>query len=248
MFSPMGKAPACGMWSTDYIIAFVVVCILIVVGLALSRKMSHRGVKIVIICMAIFASATEIGKIIFVWATRGLEKVEAPLHFCSLFIFATILACINIKVLKETGLSFLFFGGIVGGAAFLCYPSSCIPYYPIYHFMCLRTMLFHGSMIYTGILIMMRGYYVPNIKNFLNYIVMLLIVCVAAYTTNVLTGADYMHISKPLGIEISKTVYNAVPKLYPFIVMFIQVLVPFWASYTVYFTVKKIKQKIGAKA
>lgn len=249
MFSPRDKATACGMWSTDYIIALIAVCVLIVTGLILSRKMSHKGVKIVIVCMAIFASVTEVMKMIFVGVTYGIKEVEfVPMYFCSLFIYATILACTNVKILKTTGLSFLFFGGIIGAVAFFAYPSSCIPNYPIYHFMCLRTMLYHGSMIYTGILIVMRGYYVPNIKHFWNYFVALLIICLAAYTTNMITGSDFMYISKPLAFNISQVVFEAVPSLYPFIIMILEIMIPFFASFLIYGAVKRIKQKINNKA
>lgn len=252
MFSSANKQTACGMWSPTYIIALTIVITLIVVGLIFSSKMSSKGVHIVLIVMALFSGLTEIGKMIFVGVTYGIKEVEfLPLYFCSLFIYSTIFACFKNKILQTTGLSFLFFGGIIGATAFFIYPNACIPNYPIYHYMCLRTMLFHGSMIYTGILIVITGYYKPNIKHFINYVIALAIVCILAYIINVTTGSDLMYISKPLPFSLSKTVYNAVPQLYPFIIMILETVVPFFASYFIYclitFIIKKSTNKVEGK-
>lgn len=248
MFSPANKATACKMWSPTYIVALVVVLLMVIIGLVFSRKMKEKHVRLVLIIMAIFGISTEIIKMIFVGVTYGIEKVEfLPLYFCSLFMYSTVLAATKVKVLKNTGLSFLFFGGIIGATAFFIYPSACIPNYPIYHFMCLRTMLFHGSMIYAGILIVITGFYKPKLKHFLNYFVALIIVCLLAYIINLTTGSDLMYLSKPLDFEISKVVYNKVPNLYPFIVMILEITVPFFTSYLIYYLISLIITKINFK-
>lgn len=248
MFGIRDKATACGMWSPTYIIALLIVILLIGVSLFFSRKMSHRGVKKVIVGMAIFSTLTEVMKIIFIWYRYGLKDVEfLPLYFCSLFIFNTILSCFKNEKLKNTGLSFLFFGGIAGATAFFIYPSAGIPNYPIYHFMCLRTMTFHGAMIYTGVLIVMRKYYRPDIRHFVNYLVELVIIGVLAMIMNKLNGTNLMYISKPINIPIVKAVFNAVPHLYPFLALLLQILAPFWATYGVYRLIEFIKTKSAKK-
>ena len=244
MFGPMNKDIACGMWSPTYIIALAIVMILIIKGLSLSSKMSNESVRKILIFDAIFSSVTEIIKMIFIGITYGIKEVEfVPLYFCSLFIYMSFFSLSKNEKIKNTGLSFLFYGGIVGAACFFIYPSACIPNYPIYHFMCLRTLIYHGLMIYTGILIVKAGYYVPNKKHFRNYIISLGIICIFAYIFNVFFGYDYMYISKPIDIPISKMVYEWNPYLYPFIAMIVEVLVPFMVKSFIYDFIKYINKK-----
>lgn len=245
MFSPRDKETACGMWSLTYIIALAIVVSAIVIGLILSRKMSQKSVKRVILIMAIWTITTEVIKAIFTWKTYGIEDVDfIPLYFCSLFMYCTVFSVVPNSTLNRCGLSFLFFGGIIGATAFFIYPNACIPNYPIYHFMCLRTMLFHGSMIYTGLLIIITKYYEPRLSDFKYYFIELIIICLLAYIMNISFDKDLMYIQKPLDFAISQNVYNAVPKLYPFIIMILEIVVPFFFSYFMYTIICKIRLKI----
>lgn len=249
MFTPANKATACGMWSTTYIIALIIVFGLIGLCLYLSRNMSEKAIYKTILIISIVALISEFGKMLFVGLTYGIEKVEfIPLYFCSLFMYSGILASFSkVEWLKTTGLSFLGMGGIIGSLAFFVYPSACIPNYPIYHYMCLRTMLYHGSMIYVGVLILMKGYYKPKAKDFINYFVALIIVGLMAYVINITTGSDLMYISKPLNFELSKIVFNFCPSVYPFILLILQIIVPFWCSYGVYKLILLITTKTKEK-
>lgn len=248
MFSARDKSTACGMWSTTYIIALAIVICVIVVGLILSRKMSHKAVRRTIICFAIFGVVTEICKMIFVGVTYGVDEVEfVPLYFCSLFIYCTIMSLFKNETIKNTGLSFLFFGGIAGAISFFAYPSACIPNYPIYHFMCLRTMIFHGSMIYIGILIVMTKYYTPTLKHFLNFAVLISIVSILAIIMNSIQGTNLMYISKPLKIDIVKDIYAFSPHLYALLVVLLQIVVPYWTTAAIYYIIINVVKNFRTK-
>ena len=185
---------------------------------------------------------------IFVGVTYGIDEVEfIPLYFCSLFMYSTVFAALKCEALKNTGLSFLFFGGIIGASAFFLHPSACIPNYPIYHFMCLRTMIFHGLMIYVGITIVRSGYYVPNIKHFKNYLIALSLVGIGAYVHNSLLNTNLMYISKPLDIEISQVIYDLAPGIYPLLFMVAQIFVPFFISYGIWLLYKYVDNKVNGK-
>ncbi len=242
MFGPKNPEIACGMWSLTYIIALIVVITFIVGGLYLSRKMTHKGVRNVLIFDAVFASTTEIIKMIFIGVNYGIKKVEfVPLYFCSLFIYMSFFAISKNETIKKTGLAFLFYGGIVGALCFFIYPSACIPNYPIYHFMCIRTLMYHGLMIYTGILIVMRGYYNPCKEDIKKYVISLTIISLLAYICNNLFGYDYMYISKPMGLYISQVIYDFNPYLYPFLAMIVEVSLPVIVTSLAYKLIKKIK-------
>ena len=246
MFSPKDKATACGMYSLTYFVALFVTLSLVVLSLYLSRRASQRTVRRIIAFLAAFSIGTEIVKMVFTGVTYGIEDVEfTPLYFCSLFMYATPMALLPYKRISDTGLAFLFFGGIVGAVAFFCYPSACIPNYPIYHFMCIRTMLYHGSMIYIGLLIVIRGYFKPSLSHFANYFIIISTVGALAYLLNTYAGMgyDYMYISKPLDIAIVKAFYSLCPAIYPFVAILIQATIPFVISYCSYNLVMRILKK-----
>ena len=249
MFAPANPQTACGMWSLTYIFALVAVLGMVALGLVASRKMGEKTIFKTILIITIVAWLSEFGKMLFVGVTYGVDRIEwVPLYFCSLFMYSGILASITkVQWLKTTGLSFLSMGGIIGALAFFVYPSACIPNYPIYHYMCLRTMLYHGSMIYVGLLVLIKGYYKPKAKDFLNYFVALFVVGILAYVINTLTGSDLMYISKPLAFKISQMAYNFCPQAYPFVLLILQIVVPFWVSFAIYqlmqLIIKKTKKK-----
>lgn len=210
-------------------LALAVTLALVAIGLWRSGKMGEKAVRRVLIAAAIFSISTEIIKMIFVGVTYGIEDVEwTPLYFCSCYMYALVMALCKRETLRTTGLAFLFYGGIIGAAAFFAYPSACIPRYPIWHFMCLRTMLYHGSMLYVGILIVMRGFYRPDARHFKYFAAMIGIIGVLAYNLNGLLGENFMYISKPLNIPLFKTIYAAVPGIYPFLGILLQMTGPFW--------------------
>ena len=210
MFSPADKSTACGMWSTTYIFALVTTLSLVALGLACCRNIKQKGVRRVLVAAAIFSISTEIVKMIFVGLTYGIKKVEwTPLYFCSCYMYALVMALGRNRRLRDTGLAFLFYGGIVGALAFFAYPSACIPRYPIYHFMCLRTMLYHGSMLFVGLLIVMRGVYTPTAAHFQHFAAMIGWIGLAAYgisanTVHYLVLLCYLPYSINLAYELNK--------------------------------------------
>ena len=248
MFSPADKSTACGMWSPTYIVALLITLALIAVALYFTRNISKKTVRYILIGSSIFTISTEIVKMIFVGVTYGIDRVEfIPLYFCSLFMYSSVLATLKCDVLRTAGLSFLFFGGIIGASAFFMYPDACIPNYPIYHFMCLRTMMFHGLMIFVGITVTRSGYYKPDIKHLKHFAIALSIVGVGAYIHNKLLETNLMYISEPLDIELSKIVYNLMPEIYPLIFMILQIFVPFFVSYGGWMLVQFITNKKASK-
>lgn len=244
MFTPADKATACGMWSPTYFLALAITLSLVALGLFFSRRMTKQGVRTALFAAAVFSISTEIIKMLFIGLTYGLSKVEwIPLYFCSCYMYALVMALNKRRKLHEMGLSFLFYGSIVGALAFFAYPSACIPRYPIYHFMCLRTMLYHGSMIYVGMLIVLRGAYTPNAAHFRHFCKMMGTIGLAAYAINLLTGENYMYISKPLDIPVVETIYRAIPNLYPFLGILVQIFLPFWAMEGIYRLIHRVAKR-----
>ena len=243
-FNPRNEAKALGMYSPAYLAAVFVCMVGTVLALVFSRKMRKETVRKIVIGIGIFLWITEFGKMLFVGLTYGLKEVEFfPLYFCSMFMYASVLTCFKNKSLQTTANAFIFFGGIVGAVTFFCFPTAVIPYYPLFHYMTVRTLVYHSLMIYTGVLIVITGYYKPQLKHFKEYAIFLWITFSLAFIFNRIQGTNLMYISKPLDIEIVKTIYAAIPRLYPFIVAIIQLVVPFFLSYGVYRLVLHLQEK-----
>lgn len=243
-FSPKDKASAVGMYSITYFIMLFISIVLIVVGLLLSRKMNHKQVKTANNAVCIFMWVTEIIKMIFYGLTYGFDSVEFfPLYYCSMFMYALIMINFKNEKIKNAAMSYMSFGGVLGAIFFFCYPSSVIPNYHAFHFMSIRTMLFHASMIYIGLLNLVTHFYIPKHKHFINYSIFFLVVFILAYVNNLITGDNLMYISKPLPIKIVKDLYNAIPNLYPFIAGFLNLIVPYGLSYGIYLLINKFLNK-----
>lgn len=247
-FSPRDKSTALGMHTPLYFFTLAVFMIITIVCIIASRKMSHKVVKRTILIVGVFLWITEFIKMIFTGVTYGIEDVEPiPLYFCSMFMYASVLNFFKNEYLKNAGLSFMFFGGILGAVAFFCYPSAVVPNYHLFHFMTLRTFIYHSLMIYVGILIVITGYYKPNIKHFKEYSVFMGITFILAYIINNIEGINLMYISEPLEISLSEKVYEFVPNLYPFIFGILQLVVPFFVTYGVYKLIEFILYRKNSK-
>ncbi len=234
-FAPRDKETALGMYSPLYFITLSICIVITIICLFLSRNLKHKTVNKTINIIGVFLWISEFIKMIFVGVTYGIDEVEfLPLYFCSMFMYACILQNFKNNHLKIAGLSFMFYGGIVGAIAFFCYPNACIPNYPLFHYMTLRTFIYHSIMIYVGILIVITRYYSPNLKHFKNYGIFLGITFILAYIMNIIYETDLMYISKPLNIEFVKNIYQLIPQLYPFVVALIQLVVPFGVTALVY--------------
>ena len=231
-FAPRNPDTALGMYSVGYFITLGIVLVLITLLLYISKKCDHKKVKRIIFTIGIILWITEFIKMLFTGITYGINDVEwIPLYFCSMGMYACILIMFKNEYLQKAGLSFMFFGGIIGAIAFFCYPDACIPNYPLFHFMTLRTFFYHGVMIYLGLLIVITGFYKPSIKDFKYYAVFFIIVFVLAYIINRIDGCNLMYISYPLNLSLSQILFKRLGILYPFIFGIGQIIGPFFVSY-----------------
>lgn len=244
MFSPRNKETACGMWSPTYFIVFIIILITLYIGIKKSKHMTFQNVKKVLIFDAAFSLITEIIKMIFIGITYGMKEVEfIPLYFCSLFIYMSFLSLSKNEKIKNVGLTFIFYGGIIGAMAFFLYPSACIPNYPIYHFMCLRTIIYHGLMIYTGFLVVLTGYYIPQNNHAKDYFISLSIVGILAFIFNNAFGYNFMYISEPLDFDFAKKIYCLNSYLYSVIILILEITLPYIITSIGYNVLKKMNEK-----
>ena len=202
-----------------------------------NRKEINNIIKYITIIMCIF----EIIRIIYTIKQNSLEAVNTylPLYYCSMLLYAGILSSFGKNKLKRIGDVFLATGSIIGGLVFIIYPSTSLPMYPAFHILSIHSFLFHGIMIYLGILIN-KTRYIELKKDDIKYFAILVgIMCLIALIINEIFDGNLMFISNNFPgtpIEILYKITNG-GFWFKLIMIAIQMTLPFYISY---YTINKI--------
>ncbi len=166
-FAGRGEYPAAGLFSTGHLL-MIVICVLLLallIKLTIHYKLTKplNIIKIVSILVLIL----EISKLI--WGTSVGRYSDwydyLPLWFCSLFIPISLIAGFGKGKIQYIALTFLFYGGIVGGLAYLIFPTTSIGRYPVFHFISFHSMFYHVLMIYMGFFVIYHQFIKPSMKD-----------------------------------------------------------------------------------
>ncbi len=244
MFAKYGTYQPVGMFSTTHIISVVICFALIITAVILTRKMKSATYFKLLKIFAVMLTSMEAFKISWnlINGNTGLDS-WLPLYFCSLFIYSLWFCCFNGKTLKGFGLSYIACAAILAGAVFVIFPTTSFRMYPIFHFQCLYSMIFHSIMIYCGIMVYVSKSITINWKTVLNYILFCAIFMLIAWLVNINTGSNLMFISNPSGIPIPalKSIYKFSHNLYSFTIVVAHMLIgP--TAYGVYALTAKLKK------
>lgn len=205
LFAPRDETlyPPCGMFSREHLIAFFLCAALIALGLFASRYVKKEHVKRVCRIFAILFTVLEGIKITYNFA-YGYTWLDAwfPLAYCSLFIYGLYFAGFGNAQVEKFGYAFLAGGGIIAGSFFLIFPTTSLMLHPIYHYLCLYSMLFHSSMVYIGVFILSKGGYDLRLKGWLDYICWILPFSVAAIVMNSIWGCNMMFYHTPYNLPL----------------------------------------------
>lgn len=195
--------PPCGMFSAEHLVALLVTLILVVAGLHLCRKVTAKQLKLITKVVAVIVTALEGIKIIYNFA-YGYTWLDAwvPLAFCSLFIYASWLTGFGKGILEKLGKAFLVGGCPTAGLLFLIFPTTSLQMHPIYHYLCIYSMLFHGAMVWLGLLYLLRADKLPKLKTFVYYAVFFTFFAALALILNDTTGCNMMFLREPFNIPI----------------------------------------------
>ena len=242
LFARPGKYKACGIFTIEHFILLIVTSLNIMFALKKTANISKKEVKKIIKNCTIIVWILEIVIILFKISVEGIQNVNSylPLYYCSLLLYAGILSSFSKGKLKRTGDVFLTTGGIIGGIVFLLLPTTSLPTYPMLHIVSLHSFLFHGIMVYLGILINKTHYIELEKKDIKYYAVPVGIICVVAYAANHIFDSNFMFISKNFPGMPLEIIYNATGRFYTLIMIVVQMTLPF---YTIYGINKLIKNR-----
>lgn len=229
--SKPGEYSPCGMFTIGHLILAIVTFIGIII--ALKFTLNKKDIKRIIKSCTIFVWICEIIIISFKIYATGTKDLNqyVPLYYCSLLLYAGGFSSFGKGKLKRTGDVFLATGAIAGGLIFILFPSTSLPTYPMQHLVSIHSFIFHGIMLYLGILVNLTNYIELNKKDIIYYSTLIGIICIIAYIVNTIFGSNLMFISKNFPGTFIEIIYNLTGKLFTPIMILAQMFLPFYATY-----------------
>lgn len=227
-----GQYDACGIFTIQHFILVSITVIGIIIALKLT--VNKCDVKKVIKRCTIFIWIFEFVIIAFKISVAGIKNVNnyVPLYYCSILLYAGILSSFGNGRLKRIGDVFLSTGGIIGGTMFIIFPTTSCLTYPMFHLVCLHSFIFHGMMIYLGLLLNLTHYIKLQKKDIINYAGLISIVCILAYIVNQIFDSNLMFISKNFkAVFIIDILYRTTGNLFTPIMILAQATLPFYVVY-----------------
>lgn len=235
LFANPGEYEPCGLFTPDHFKLIVITIIGIVIALKKTINKSKEEIKQIIKRCTIVIWIFEIIIIAFKLKTGDIRNVNnyVPLYYCSLLLYAGALASFAKGTLKRIGEVFLATGGIIGGMVFIIMPTTSLPTYPMLHFVSIHSFLYHGIMVYLGILLNVTKYITLNASDIKYYASLVGIVCVLAYIINNIFDSNLMFISKNFPGTPIEYIYKFTGSFFTPVVCVCQMTLPFYTIYGV---------------
>lgn len=235
MFSKIGKYKPCGIFTKGHFILIGITIGTIMYALKHSMQKSKEEVYQIIRRITVIMCILEVVRIIYSISQNSLYEVNTylPLYYCSMLLYAGLLSSFGKGKLKRVGDVFLATGSIIGGIIFIIYPSTSLLAYPAFHFLSIHSFLFHGIMIYLGILVN-KTEYIELRKDDIKYFASLVgIMCCAALIVNNIFDSNLMFISQNFNIAPIEMLYKITNGtfVFSFIMSVGQMTIPFYLTY-----------------
>ena len=233
MFQKPGVLAPCNLFSIGHILLILLTITLIRFALHKTEDFTKEQIHTTIKVASIILWVLEIIKISFALSFTDVSKVNeyVPLYFCSMTLYATLMAAFGKGSFKRCGEVFMMTGAIVGGLVFMIFPTTSLPRYPWYHFISLHSFFYHGTMVFLGLL-MLRGKYITLERHDIHYHARLVaVMCFLALIVNVTFDGNLMFISKNFPGTPLEILYNLVGPLYTPIMVIGQMFLPFLVVY-----------------
>ena len=222
MFSPKGTYSPVGLFTVQHIISIFICFFFISLVAGLTRKMSQKTYFKLLKIFAVIVTVLELVKIIWNLA-NGYTQVNrwVPLYFCSLFIYSLWFTFFKNEFIKKLGLAYIAIAGIICGAIFIISPTTSFSDYPIFHFQCIYSMIFHSIMVYSGIMLFVTHAFKVDLKAVVKYCIYCAIFMSIALVINVVCNGNLMFLSNPSVIPLPflKDIYNFSHVIYTILII-----------------------------
>ncbi|MCH3961507.1 MAG: YwaF family protein [Solobacterium sp.] len=228
-FSRMGEYEAGGLFSIGHFLLLGLTVGGICLALNHTLQYSYQKIRALVKRLIVFLSALEIMKIYFNFHIgNGCELMSwVPLYFCTICIYAGWLSCFCHGTVQHLGDVFLATGSLIGGICFLLYPSSSIMLYPTFHFLTIHSFLYHGMMVFIGILMNRSGLVQLQAGDLKYYMFYVTAFCMLAWAINLRCHTNFMFISDTFPGTLLDIPYRILGPLYTPVSIAVQAVIPF---------------------
>lgn len=251
-FSEPGKYDPCRMYSVGHIILFFLTFLTIILLLQHTKNSDKKTVSKIIRVTTIILWILEVIKIVFNLAIGNAKNPNnyLPFYYCSLILYAGLLSSFAKGKWKRIGDVFIATGSIIGGGFFLCCPNTSLTMYPMFHYISIQSFIFHGAMVYLGVLVNDTSYINVSIGDIKYYAIFLTSALSVSYIVNKILGTNFMFISKNFPNTPVEVIYNGTGRLFTFVMSILQITVPFYTVYILrhlaeLFSIKNKKRQIN---
>ena len=232
-FAKAGKYEPCGILGKEHGALLMITAFCICLALHYTKNKSKDEVRKIITNVTITLWVMEIIKIIFNLVTGNVSNpgTYVPLYFCSLILYAGLFSSFGKGKLKKVGDVFIATGGMIGGICFLFCPNTSLTIYPSFHYISIQSFVFHGAMVYLGLLVNITKYIELEKRDIIYYLSFMVVMGIIAYIFNVCFDSNLMFVSKNYPNTPVEFVYNLSGKLFPIVMILGQATIPFYAIY-----------------
>lgn len=183
-----------GMFSVGHIVTLIIFLLIVAFCAYKCRKIGKDKAIFLTKIIAIVVTVLEIIKITIAFINGEGDKLDhwVPLYFCSMFIYAAWLAGYAKGKIADLGRAFVGTGGITAGLSFLIFPTTSFTMYPLFHYFCIYSMVYHSLMVFLGITYLLNGVVKIDKKSFIDYVIFCSVLNILAIIVNSLP--IYIHV------------------------------------------------------
>lgn len=183
-----------GMFSVAHIVTLIIFLLIVAFCAYKCRKIGKDKAIFLTKIIAIVVTVLEIIKITIAFINGEGDKLDhwVPLYFCSMFIYAAWLAGYVKGKIADLGRAFVGTGGIIAGLSFLIFPTTSFTMYPLFHYFCMYSMVYHSLMVFLGITYLLNGVVKIDKKSFIDYVIFCSVLNILAIIVNSLP--IYIHV------------------------------------------------------
>ena len=175
-----------GMFSVGHIVTLIIFLLIVAFCAYKCRKIGKDKAIFLTKIIAIVVTVLEIIKITIAFINGEGDKLDhwVPLYFCSMFIYAAWLAGYAKGKIADLGRAFVGTGGIIAGLSFLIFPTTSFTMYPLFHYFCMYSMVYHSLMVFLGITYLLNGVVKIDKKSFIDYVIFCSVLNILAIIVN----------------------------------------------------------------
>lgn len=234
-FARPNEYEPCGIFTTKHFILIILTIVAISIALKKTIHKSKEEIYKIIKNLTIVIWTLEFVRIGFNLYIGNVHNVNEymPLYYCSLLLYAGLMSSFGKGKIKRIGDVFLATGGIIGGIVFIIMPTTSLPTYPMLHFISLHSFLYHGTMVYIGLLINATNYIELELKDIIYFAELVGGICIIALIVNNIFDGNLMFISKDFPGTPLTILYHLTGKLFTPIMIIAQMTLPFLVVYSV---------------